>query len=110
MYTKLQRSRPKKSSLVSAVVWTQTCGAAGPDSLPWSADPVIPAVRHVLVFLLARGERFRDALGFIVVLLVASIPIAIEIVRYGPCKSQHFFCFFSGKLAFADLPCSHHLV
>jgi len=37
----------------------------------------------VLVFLLARGERFRDALGFIVVLLVASIPIAIEIVRRG---------------------------
>ena len=35
----------------------------------------------VLIFLLARGERFRDALGFIVVLLVASIPIAIEIVR-----------------------------
>ncbi|KAK9839605.1 hypothetical protein WJX81_000469 [Elliptochloris bilobata] len=34
----------------------------------------------VLIFLLARGERFRDALGFIVVLLVASIPIAIEIV------------------------------
>lgn len=38
----------------------------------------------VLIFLLARGERFRDALGFIVVLLVASIPIAIEIVRCWP--------------------------
>ena len=35
----------------------------------------------VFIFLLARGERFRDALGFTVVLLVASIPIAIEIVR-----------------------------
>jgi hypothetical protein len=34
-----------------------------------------------LIYLLARGERFRLALGFIVVLLVASIPIAIEIVR-----------------------------
>ena len=39
----------------------------------------------VLIFLLARGERFRDALGFIVVLLVASIPIAIEIVRCSGC-------------------------
>ena len=39
----------------------------------------------VLIFLLARGERFRDALGFIVVLLVASIPIAIEIVRCSRC-------------------------
>lgn len=34
-----------------------------------------------LIYLLARGEPFRLALGFIVVLLVASIPIAIEIVR-----------------------------
>jgi len=34
-----------------------------------------------LIYLLARGERFSHALGFIVVLLVASIPIAIEIVR-----------------------------
>lgn len=34
-----------------------------------------------LIFLLARGEDFRHALGFVVVLLVASIPIAIEIVR-----------------------------
>ena len=34
-----------------------------------------------LIYLLARGEGFRHALGFIVVLLVASIPIAIEIVR-----------------------------
>ncbi|EIE23688.1 plasma-membrane proton-e [Coccomyxa subellipsoidea C-169] len=33
-----------------------------------------------LIYLLARGEGFRHALGFIVVLLVASIPIAIEIV------------------------------
>ena len=40
----------------------------------------------VLIFLLARGERFRDALGFIVVLLVASIPIAIEIVRCWPTR------------------------
>ena len=34
-----------------------------------------------LIYLLARGESFHQALGFIVVLLVASIPIAIEIVR-----------------------------
>jgi hypothetical protein len=34
-----------------------------------------------LIYLLVRGEGFRHALGFIVVLLVASIPIAIEIVR-----------------------------
>ncbi|CAL8471949.1 g11491 [Coccomyxa elongata] len=33
-----------------------------------------------LIYLLTRGESFRHALGFIVVLLVASIPIAIEIV------------------------------
>lgn len=37
-----------------------------------------------LIFLLARGEDFRHALGFVVVLLVASIPIAIEIVRCAP--------------------------
>lgn len=37
-----------------------------------------------LIYLLARGEGFRHALGFIVVLLVASIPIAIEIVRCVP--------------------------
>ena len=34
-----------------------------------------------LIYLLTDGEDFRHALGFIVVLLVASIPIAIEIVR-----------------------------
>ena len=34
-----------------------------------------------LIYLLADGEDFKHALGFIVVLLVASIPIAIEIVR-----------------------------
>lgn len=34
-----------------------------------------------LIYLLTRGEGFRHALGFVVVLLVASIPIAIEIVR-----------------------------
>ena len=51
----------------------------------------------VLIFLLARGERFRDALGFIVVLLVASIPIAIEIVRCRPtCWTQSFLCWVLG--------------
>ena len=34
-----------------------------------------------LIYLLADGEDYKHALGFIVVLLVASIPIAIEIVR-----------------------------
>ena len=34
-----------------------------------------------LIYLLTDGEDFKHALGFIVVLLVASIPIAIEIVR-----------------------------
>ena len=43
-----------------------------------------------LIFLLARGEDFRHALGFVVVLLVASIPIAIEIVRFiAPWLVQH---------------------
>ncbi|MEW5303187.1 MAG: hypothetical protein WDW36_005903 [Sanguina aurantia] len=34
----------------------------------------------VLVYLLCSGERIKDALSFTVVLIVASIPIAIEIV------------------------------
>ena len=34
----------------------------------------------VFIYLLVQGEDVRDALGFTVVLLVASIPIAIEIV------------------------------
>ncbi|GAB4816895.1 hypothetical protein N2152v2_003941 [Parachlorella kessleri] len=33
-----------------------------------------------LIYLLARGENFKSALSFTIVLLVASIPIAIEIV------------------------------
>lgn len=33
-----------------------------------------------LIYLLARGENFKRALSFTIVLLVASIPIAIEIV------------------------------
>jgi H+-transporting ATPase len=33
-----------------------------------------------LIYLFCRGEQFKDALSFTVVLLVASIPIAIEIV------------------------------
>ena len=35
----------------------------------------------VLVFLLVRKEPTQEVLSFVVVLLVASIPIAIEIVR-----------------------------
>jgi len=34
------------------------------------------------VYLLKEGQGFKDALSFTVVLLVASIPVAIEIVRY----------------------------
>ena len=50
-----------------------------------------------LIYLLARGEVFKHALGFVVVLLVASIPIAIEIVRWGaacscPCGSVASAC------------------
>ncbi len=41
-----------------------------------------------LIYLLARKEDFRHALGFVVVLLVASIPIAIEIVRHA-CMPLH---------------------
>eukprot|EP00123_Amoebidium_parasiticum_P015103 comp22787_c0_seq2/m.35684 comp22787_c0_seq2/g.35684 ORF comp22787_c0_seq2/g.35684 comp22787_c0_seq2/m.35684 type:complete len:1075 (-) comp22787_c0_seq2:451-3675(-) len=33
-----------------------------------------------LAYLLIRGEKFKEALSFVVVLMVASIPIAIEIV------------------------------
>jgi hypothetical protein len=35
----------------------------------------------VLIYLLVHKEPVRAVLGFVVVLLVASIPIAIEIVR-----------------------------
>jgi hypothetical protein len=35
----------------------------------------------VLIYLLVKREEVRAVLGFVVVLLVASIPIAIEIVR-----------------------------
>ena len=34
----------------------------------------------VLIYLLVEGENVNDALGFVVVLLVASIPLAMEIV------------------------------
>ena len=45
-----------------------------------------------LIYLLADGEDFKHALGFIVVLLVASIPIAIEIVRCDSPASHHLLC------------------
>ena len=63
-------------------------GVAGPDNITRVINRITLALSivalalctAVLAYLLARGGDVRSVLGFVVVLLVASIPIAIQIV------------------------------
>ena len=74
----------------SVTVYRQLRHTAIPNPPPTPSHPpqimfVLVALSLVLcgaalIYLLARGENFKHALSFTIVLLVASIPIAIEIV------------------------------
>lgn len=88
-------SRPSNQEHGDATTHCSVCGLPSQnadshcDMLKDCSEPILDELQVLslllcgiaLIYLLARGEHFRNALGFIVVLLVASIPIAIEIVR-----------------------------